>query len=224
MRNKEYSYDNSVHKMGRITLSLGFLASLLPPLMLWFIYRIFPPLDSLLKGIFNISFFMLPVSIVEVLTFAPILGAGAMYMSYLTGNVSNMKIPSAAIAMEAADVKSSTKEGEIVANLAIAGSIIATEIVLVIGVFLLLPLSDQLNNPLIRPAFEQILPALFGSIGAYYILKEWKLAVIPLTLAILLSIFVGSKYISVIIPVCVIASMFSARVLYKKKIVKPMDK
>jgi hypothetical protein len=213
------AYENKVHFIGRSTLIIGLLLSFLPPVILWLVYGIFPPLKSLLSGIISISSVMIPVSIVEVFTFAPLLGASAMYMSYLTGNISNMKIPSAAISMEVAEVQPSTKEGDIIATIAIAGSVIMSEVIIILGVILIVPLGAKLNNPLILPAFEQILPALFGSIGAYYILKEWKLAVAPLAIAVLLN-FIPGIPTAITIPICVLTAVLGARFLYKKNMLK----
>lgn len=212
-------YASRVHIVGRITLVIGFILTFLPPVILWLIYGVIPPKANLLNGMISISSIMLPVSIVEVLTFSPVLGASAMYMSYLTGNISNMKIPSAAISMEVAEVKPSTEEGDIISTLAIAGSVIASEIVIVLGVLMIVPISAKLNNPIIKPAFEQILPALFGSIGAYYILKEWKLAVVPLIAAVALNM-AGNLQTAITIPLCVLISILSARFLYKKGYLK----
>lgn len=215
----ERFFEDKIHFIGRLTLVIGLALTFLPPALLWFIYGVAPPLKTIINGIISISSVMLPVSVVEVLTFTPLLGASAMYMSYLTGNISNMKIPSAAISMEVAEVKPSTKEGDIISTIAIAGSVIASEIVILAGVLMIAPISAKLNNPLIQPAFEQVLPALFGSIGAYYILKEWKLAAAPLFMAILLNIFT-SLPTAVTIPICVLASVFGAKFLYKKKLIK----
>jgi hypothetical protein len=213
------AYENKVHFIGRSTLIIGLLLSFLPPVILWLVYGIFPPIKSLLSGIISISSVMIPVSIVEVFTFAPLLGSSAMYMSYLTGNISNMKIPSAAISMEVAEVQPSTKEGDIIATIAIAGSVIMSEVIIILGVILIVPLGAKLNNPLILPAFEQILPALFGSIGAYYILKEWKLAVAPLAIAVLLN-FIPGIPTAITIPICVLTAVLGARFLYKKNMLK----
>lgn len=218
----ENSYEDKVHFIGRITLVIGLALTFLPPALLWLIYGVSPPFKTLINGIISISSVMLPISVVEVLTFTPLLGASAMYMSYLTGNISNMKIPSAAISMEVAEVKPSTKEGDIIATIAIAGSVIASEIVILAGMLMITPISAKLNNPLIQPAFEQVLPALFGSIGAYYILKEWKLAVVPLFMAVVLNL-VPALPTAVTIPICVLASVFGAKYLYKKKMIKVTD-
>lgn len=215
-------YDHKVHLVGRISLIIGLALSFLPPFILWLVYGIVPPFKNLLDGIISISSVMIAVSVVEVLTFAPLLGSSGMYMAYLTGNISNMKIPCAAISMEVADVKPSTKEGDIIATIAIGGSVIASEIIIIIGVIMIAPITTKLNNPLIQPAFEQILPALFGSIGAYYILKEWRLAVIPIITAILISLIPGLPT-AITIPVCVLASVWGARYLYNKNLLKSND-
>lgn len=212
-------YEKKVHLIGRSTLMIGLLLSFLPPVILWLVYGIVPPFSNLLNGIISISTVMIAVSVVEVFTFAPLLGSSAMYMSYLTGNISNMKIPSAAISMEVAEVQPSTKEGDIIATIAIAGSVIMSEIIILLGVIMIAPISAKLNNPQIQPAFEQILPALFGSIGAYYILKEWKLAVAPLVMAIILSLIPGIPT-AITIPICVLTAVLGAKYLYKKNMLK----
>lgn len=216
------SYERKSHFIGRLTLLAGFLVSVLPPLILWLVYNIFPPVDKLIQGIISITVIMLPVSIVEVLTFAPIMGSAAMYLSYLTGNITNLKLPSAAISMEAVGVKPSTKEGDIISTIAITGSVISSTLVVIIGGLIIVPLSSQLENPLIKPAFQQILPALFGSLGAYYILKEWKLAVVPLCVAIIINLFTDLPS-SFSIPVCVLLSVISARFMYKKRMIKAVE-
>ncbi len=213
------SYEIRSHKIGRITLAVGFIISLLPPLILWLAYGIVPPSKNLIGGIISITAVMLPVSIVEVFTFAPMMGSGAMYLSYLTGNISNLKLPCAAITMEAVDVKPSTKQGDIIATIAIAGTVLSSTVILVLAVILIAPLTKQLGNPAIKPAFEQILPALFGALGAYYILKEWKLAVVPLATAILINMATNLPS-AITIPLCVLVSVLAARFLYKKKLIK----
>ncbi|QNO15980.1 hypothetical protein HYG86_14990 [Alkalicella caledoniensis] len=211
----ESEYDKKVHLIGRVTLVAGLLLSFLPPIILWLVYGIVPPLNNLINGIISISSVMIAVSIVEVLTFSPILGSSAMYMSYLTGNITNMKIPCAAISMEVAEVEPSTQEGDIISTIAISGSVIASQIIILIGVIMIVPMAARLDNPSIQPAFEQILPALFGSIGAYYILKEWKLAVAPIIVAVLLS-FIPGIQIAITVPICVGVSVLAAKYLYKK--------
>lgn len=211
-------YERLNHLIGRLTLPVGFLLTFVPLLILWLRFGVSPDLKALVQGIFSISVLMAPVSIVEVLTFSAMLGSGAMYMSYLSGNITNLKIPSAAMAMDVCDAAPATEEGEIVSTIAIAGSVLASELVIVAGVLLLVPLGGILSHPAVRPAFEQVLPALFGAIGVYYVMKEWKVAVAPLVLAIGLDL-IGSVPTALSIPLCVVASVAAARALYGKGLV-----
>ncbi len=208
-------FENSVHKIGRISILTVIIFVLFVPIILWMFNQMFPPVNNLIKGIITVSAFMIPLSIAEILSFYPILGSSGMYMAYTTGNIANLKVPSSAIGMEAANVKPGTKEGDIISIIAMAGSVIVSEILLVIGVILLVPISESITNSVFQPAFEQILPALFGALGAYYILKEWKLAVVPLTISILFS-FMGEVPTAITIPICVFCSIMGAKYLYKK--------
>lgn len=213
-------YDSRVHRIGRITILTCILLALAIPVLVWMLFGFIPPIEPLQYGIITVSSFMIPLSVAEILAFYPILGTGGLYISYTTGNISNLKLPCAAIAMEAAEVKPATKEGDIISTIGMAGSVIVCEIILVLGVILLAPLSHHLNNEVLKPAFDQILPALFGALGAYFILKNYKLAIIPLALGLAVSIFNLPVPISVLVPLCVFVSVMGARVLYKKGLVK----
>jgi hypothetical protein len=212
-------FDRRVYRLGRITILICILLALAVPVVIAVVFGIIPPTGALLSGIITVSSFMIPLSIAEILSFYPILGASGLFISYTTGNISNLKVPCAAIAMEAAEVKPATKEGDIISTIAMAGSVIVCELILIVGVLLLAPLSGYLADPILKPAFDQILPALFGSLGAYFILKNYKLAVIPLVSGIVFSILAIN--VSATVPVCVFISILGARVLYKKGLVKP---
>lgn len=207
-------FDRQVHYIGRITILTCIIMALCVPLLALMIFDLFPPVKFLVSGIITVSSFMIPLSIAEIVAFYPILGSGGLYISYTTGNIANLKLPCAAIAMEAAEVDPSTKEGEVISILAMAGSVIVSEIILILGVLLLVPVSNYLQNPVIKPAFEQILPALFGSLGAYFILKNFKLSLIPLVFGGVVAVF--ALPIALAVPVGVFLSIFGAKMMYKK--------
>lgn len=216
--NHDELFDRRVNRIGRITIMTCIILALSVPLMVLIIFGIMPPGGPLISGIITVSAFMIPVSIAEILSFYPILGAAGLYISYTTGNIANLKVPCAAIAMEAAEVKPGTKEGDIVSTIAMAGSVIVCELILVLGVILLVPLSGYLHDPVLKPAFDQILPALFGSLGAYFILKNYRLAVVPLLLGAVVAIVHLNTAVAV--PVCVFLSILAARLLYRRGWVK----
>lgn len=211
-------FDQSLHRIGRITIFTCILLALSVPFLVWMLSGILPPMKPLISGIITVSSFMIPLSIAEILAFYPILGSGGLYISYTTGNISNLKLPCAAIGMEAAEVKPSSREGEVISIIAMSGSVIVVELMLILGVILLAPLSGYLENPLFKPAFDQILPALFGSLGAYFIMKNYKLAMVPLALGLIVSIVEIQTAIAV--PVSVLISILAARLLYKKGFIK----
>lgn len=118
------------------------------------------------------------------------LGAGGSYLSFVTGNISNLKLPCALDAMERAGVKSNSEEGEVISTIAIAVSSIVTTLIILVGVVLIIPLTPLLSSPILAPAFSQILPALFGGLAVVFVSKNFRLALAPLLLMLVLFIFV----------------------------------
>ena len=95
-------------------------------------------------------------------------------------------------AREIAGTKSGTSENEIISTLSIAASSLITIVVLALGVLLLIPLQPILQSETLKPAFANVVPALFGAMAYQYYRKNLKLALIPLVLMTLLYIFVPS--------------------------------
>ena len=181
-------YDNSIHRLGRITNTIGILSLLTLPLVFSVVLGTSLSWSGFAKGLLRVSITYLPICIVEFLIYVPILGSGGSYLSFITGNIINMKLPCAYNAREIAKTQAGTPEDSIITTLAVGVSSLVTMLVIFIGVLLLIPLTPVLNNPTLRPAFDNLLPALFGALGAQYFFKSWKISAIPLILMIALSI------------------------------------
>ena len=161
------------------------------------------------------------VGLIEIFTYVPMLGAGGTYLSFVTGNISNLKLPCAADAMERANVKASSEEGEIISTISIAVSSIVTTIIIILGVILIVPLTPILESPVLEPAFDLILPALFGGLAVVFISKNAKLSIAPIILMLILFIFVpalNKGTVGIMVPVGVLFTIAVARILYKKGI------
>ena len=173
---------------------------------------------AVLKGLLGVAPIYWTVGLIEVITYTPMLGVGGTYLSFVTGNVTSLKAPSALTAMENADVKPGSEEGEVISTIAIATSSIVTTLVLAVGVMILSYISPILNSPVLKPAFDNILPALFGGLGVVYISKNWKLSIAPLLFMIVLFICVPSlaSSVGVLVPVGVIIALVAGRIMYKK--------
>ena len=104
------------------------------------------------------------------------LGAGGSYLAFITGNLINMKIPCAVNARDIVGAKSGTAENEIIATLSIATSSLVTILVLALGVLLLIPLQPVLQSPALQPAFDNVVPALFGAMACKYYRHNGRVA------------------------------------------------
>ena len=61
-----------------------------------------------------------------------------------------------------------------------------------IGVLLIIPLRPVLENPALQPAFNNVVPALFGAMAYKYFRRSMKLVAIPLLVMTVLFICVPS--------------------------------
>lgn len=183
-------FNNGLHRIGRITSIAVIVLLIAVPFVIGAINGVAPDFSGVLSGFAKVGVIYIPVAIVEFLVYAPMLGVGGSYLSFITGNVTNMKIPCAMNARDIAGTKPGTPEHEIVSTISVATSAIVTTMVIVAGVVLLVPLQPILQNEALLPAFNNVVPALFGALGLKYFLKSPKIAVIPLVLMSALCIFV----------------------------------
>jgi hypothetical protein len=120
------------------------------------------------------------------------LGVGGSYLSFITGNVTNMKIPCVMNSKDIAGTQAGTPEDEIISTISTATSAIVTMLVILVGVLLIVPLQPVLQNEMLLPAFNNVVPALFGALGLKYFAKAPQIAVLPVVLMSALCIFVPS--------------------------------
>ena len=183
-------FNNSLHRLGKILLLISMVLLLSVPFVIGMVNGVSPEIGGFLSGMAKVGIVYIPVAIVEFLVYTPMLGVGGSYISFLTGNVTNMKIPCAMNARDMAGTTVGTPENEIISTISTATSAIVTTLVIVIGVLLIVPLQPVLQNEALLPAFNNVVPALFGALGLKYFAKSPKIAVIPLSLMALLCIFV----------------------------------
>ena len=183
-------FNNGLHRLGRIMLISMVILLMGVPFVIGAINGVAPELKGFLAGFAKVGVIYIPVAIVEFLVYTPMLGVGGSYLSFITGNVTNMKIPCAMNASDIAGTKVGTVENEIVSTISVATSSIVTTLVIVAGVILLVPLQPVLQSETLLPAFNNVVPALFGALGLKYFAKSPKIAIIPLGLMCALCILV----------------------------------
>ncbi len=212
------TYENKTHVYGKIWTWTAVVMVLMVPLLICIYYNSFPEFTDLAKGFIGVAPIFWSVGLIEVLTYTPMLGTGGSYMAFVTGNLTGIKVPAALNAMENMEVKAGTDEGEVISTIAVSVSAIVTTLVIALGVLFLSFLTPIINSPTLSPAFENILPALFGGLAVVFISKNWKIAVAPLVFMIMLFLLVPSlaSSVGILVPVGAGIAILVARVLYKK--------
>ena len=216
---KKLSYIDSVHRDGTIWNLSMMVLMFLYPIIIAVIYQVLPDWQALAMGLVATAPMYWAVGVIETITFVPMLGAGGSYLSFVTGNISNLKLPCAINALEQNEVSANSEEGEIISTIAIATSSIVTTLIIILGVILIVPLTPILEAPVLEPAFAQMLPALFGGLGVAFVSKNWKIAVAPVLLMLVLFIFIpalNAGTVGIMVPVSVVFTIAVARVLYKR--------
>ena len=216
---KPATYLDSVHRDGRIWNISVMILLLAFPVTVAILFGVSPDWNALLVGLIATAPMYWAVGAIETVTFVPMLGAGGSYLGFVTGNISNLKLPCALNAMEQNEVSANSEEGELISTIAISTSSIVTTIIIIIGVILIVPLTPILSHPALEPAFAQILPALFGGLGVAFVSKNWKVAVAPIGLMLILFIFVpalDASTVGIMVPVSALFTIAVGRILYKR--------
>lgn len=193
MNNESFEkYNAGTHILGRVFSVITLVLLVGAPFMIGLFLGAMPDLPAVGKGFLSVGIIWFVSSIVEFLVYTPMLGAGGGYLAFITGNLINMKIPCAINARDQVGAKSGTPENEIISTLSISASSLVTILVLALGVLLLVPLQPVLQSEVLQPAFENVVPALFGAMAYKYFRKNLKIAAAPLVLMSLLFILIPS--------------------------------
>lgn len=213
------NYDTRMHLIGRIWVLSAIILFAAVPITLCIYFDASPD-----WGVFASAAIIIPLiinfgsGILEPIIYAPMLGINGEYLAFITGNLSNMKIPCVVKSQEIAGTKMGTEENELVSTIAIATSTLVT--VIVVAVFVLCLGVSNLeklvnDNPFITPAFSCVVYALFGSLGGKYIAKNPKLAIFPAIVIVAISAILGvvgmnagSAYLIVGIAICLLFAVY----------------
>jgi hypothetical protein len=218
----ERTYKDQLHYEGRIWMFGALLLFISVPLIISLVTGLWPQADKFFAGFIATAIIFWPVTTIEVFTFSPMLGTGSTYLSFVTGNLSSLKVPVALNAQDALNIEKGSDEGDAISTIAVAASSIMTTLIILVGIVLFIPLEPIFKSEALEPAFGNVLPALFGALGIVYIMKRIKIAVVPLIfMFIFFPLVPGSGgLVGIMVPVGVLISVIIARVLYKKGLIK----
>lgn len=215
----ERSYFDQVHTWGRLW-SVGALLMLLSvPTLICLHLGVWPPAKQVFQALLHVVPLYWGTAVIEVLTYTPMLGAGGTYQSFVTGNITNLKLPCGLNAMENAKVKANSEEGEVISTIAIGVSAITTTVIIAAGVLLFSPLLSKITQKgsAFEPAFTYILPALFGALGAGYFRKHWKISIFPILMGVVVLLFSPALPVGTLLFITIVAAIGGALLMLKLK-------
>ena len=215
MKNKERNYFDQVHLWGTVWNYIALVVMFLIPIGTSIAFNAWPSASVIGKVLLTLIPLYWLTAIIEVATYVPMLGAGGTYLSFVTGNISNLKLPCGLSAMEGAKVRANTEEGEVISTISIAVSSLTTTVVIAVGVLAFSNVfSVAKENPTFNAAFNNVLPALFGALGAGYFVKHWKLAVVPILVGVIVLLFSPTTQVGILMFITIVASVAGALVIY----------
>lgn len=227
---KQQTYLDSIHRIGRIGSILAVLAMLGIPTALTIFYGIMPDFGQIFKVSSGLLIIFVPIAISECISYMPVLGS-ASYITYITGNVLNLKLPVAMNATELAETKQGTEDNDVIVTMAIAISSMVTMVILALGVLLIVPLSPVFSLKSVQTATDYILPALFGGMflpmildkraGEFKVKNKLLPTLLPILIIIIVNTFIFSisGYEGIALIIVIPLTIMIARFLYKKRIV-----
>lgn len=225
--NAQENYTNKTHRIGKISTLIAILLILMVPAVITVIYgkEVEIQIPNTVSAIITLSAIYGTVSVVEVVSFSPFLGSAGTYLSFITGNIMNMKLPAATNALRVNNVERGTDEGEVITTLAIGASSIVTTIILFLGMlFLGRLLVPVITGPALAPAFNNVTPALTGALAAPYFMKNKKLSIPTVIAGCLLYLILGYDFMSsgysFFMLGFIVVSFLCYLLLYKTGIVK----
>jgi hypothetical protein len=205
--NKLYKegFTKPVIRIGRWTLIAATFFCFVPSIYLGLRYGAVPPIGNILSAWLLIASIYGPYYFIEPISYFPVLGIAGTYMSFLAGEIGNMRLPVSAVAQNVLKVESGSKKAELVSTLAIAGSIVTSVLA---GTLAVLAGSVILGvlPPFIIKMFDFVLPGVFGSMFAMFALKAPKYGIFSLTLCILMQILLKTP-VYVTIPVTIFSTI-----------------
>lgn len=221
-------YDLKSHIVGKIWMALAMLIFFAVPTTICLYFDVKPDMSVMGTIAVIVPFLINFLSgVFEPIIYSPMLGINSAYLAFITGNLSNLKIPCVVKAQEICGTKLGSKENEVVSTLSVATSTLVTTVIIAVFVLILAVSNVETaikNTPWITPAFTCVVYALFGSLGGKYVVKNIKLAALPLAIIVAFSLIlgfalpkiVGSAYLFVGIGICAVFAILQV-VREKKK-------
>ncbi|WP_440897474.1 hypothetical protein ACS127_05760 [Amphibacillus sp. Q70] len=194
MQKGNQSFTKRINLLGRWTSVIALFFMLLVPYGTAYYFGVKFQLNEVLAASIGLIATFLPTAVVENISYYPVFGSGAMYLSSITGNILNMKLPAVVSGHQIAKVNPGTEKGDVIAIISVGISSLVTIAVLLLGNFVVgEALAPVLSNPVLKLGFDNITPALLGAITIPRLVQAKKLAITPVIIAVVAYLMIGPE-------------------------------
>ena len=176
-------YIPEINRFGKLTGWIGALLVFAPVLAVTFIFGVRPNKELLFIALAAQLSVNAVWWFIEPISFFPILGIPGTYIAFLSGNISNLRIPCAAAAQCAVGVEPGSEKATVVSTIGIAASVYVNVILLSIAVVIGSTVLQQMS-PAVKESLNFLLPSLFGAVFAQFAIDDKKTALIAMGIAI----------------------------------------
>jgi hypothetical protein len=194
----DQAFNRKVHFWGRLSIAVAFFLSLSIPAYLSFVAGYEVNMTVFVKGIVFVLGFVGIIYFIEPISYFPVLGPIGTYMSFLSGNIGNMRMPVVGAVQNALNVEPGSRKAEMAAVFGLAASNLVNLLILFVVVIGGAALVKVLPESILG-AFAYAVP---GIIGAMVVTFGAKMSPKHIILTILLGLAVIQliKFISGIAP------------------------
>lgn len=211
-------YVPAVHRIGRITTLLAFLVSFLPVIYLIIIKGFAAPVSVYVDVIVAVVAYNIGAWIINPCAHFTVLGAASTYMSYLAGNVANMRIPVAMSVQYSTNADINTPKGQLITTIGVAATVVVNLLIVFVCVMAGGVILELLPDVVIQ-SFKYITATLFGSMLMMKIMSDKIHSIQYMIPAV--AVFAVSRFIpvvkqygtgfSILIPVIFAYVLFSTK-------------
>jgi hypothetical protein len=156
------AFNSKVHFWGRLSIAVAFFVSFSIPFYLTFIAGNNVDTAVFVKGIIFVLGFVGMIYFIEPISYFPVLGPIGTYMSFLSGNIGNMRMPVVGAVQNALDAEPGSKKAEMAAVFGLAASTVVNLAIL----FVVIIGGTALVNALpanVLGAFAYAVPGIIGA-------------------------------------------------------------
>lgn len=194
----DVAFKQKVHFWGRLTIALAFVLSLSIPFYLSFIAGYSVDQRVLVEGLIFIASFVGIIWVVEPISYFPILGATGSYMSFLSGNIGNMRMPVVGAVQNALEAEPGSKKAEIAAIFGLVTSNLCNLAILLVVIVGGTTIVSNLP-PAVLKAFTYAVPGIVGAMIVTFGAKM-RLSHIIMTLVLGVAVIFAIKTIAPYAP------------------------